>query len=240
MARLEYNENCGCLVLEGSERDQYALETKSCLDRKDAILHDRGHKEETKKVFELFGRVLPEKWEKVILAIDINPYVMRLNYNLVVYFGEDKPQLFTKTVKSCTKEYKRWTKNNYKEYKPETYAYVKVKEPEKLFIFGNTYDFNNCEIIEQSGDSIIARFDLSQEMYEKLASERIAKEKAEMKRRQDYAAELERRKELPGYCSCCGSEHAHLTVNPFNAEMYGDFTPVWLCMRCYESYLGDI
>lgn len=240
MAILKYDEHCGCLVLEGSERDQYALNTKDCLDRKITILHDRGRKEETKKVFELFGRVMPEKWEKVILSIDINPYVMHLNYNLVVYFGEDKPQLFTKTVKSCTKEYKRWTMNIYKVYEPETYAYVKVKEPEKLFIFGCTYHFDNCEILEQSGDSVIARFDLSQEMYENLSKERIAKEKSEMKRRQEYAAEMERRKELPGYCSCCGSENAHLTVNPFEAEMNGDFTPVWLCMHCYESYLGDI
>lgn len=189
-----------------------------------------------------------------ILAKNINPYIMKINWKSFLYFGDDMPIVKSKTVKNKTKHYMFWNDcYGYKENKPETYFYVKVKHPEKLFSFYSCFydfvkgerilEFNekpNSGIRKEAYFDYIAKMDYSDEVYQKLISEKIKKELEERNRREEYARIKEEHKRTPGYCSCCGAEHAHLTVNPFNVEYYNDFTPVWLCNMCYESYLGDI
>lgn len=249
MATLKYSPTGGILSLESSPKED-VIYGKSIISRKRCCLfHDHTNdKSDTKKVLEMFDAHVTDKgWEAQTVVENINPYICYLNHNLVVYFGEDKPVLKSKSVKSCTPGYKKWTGWNWKNPKEkETYYYVEVNEPEKLFIFGNTYHFdsmteeNKHETLEVVNEQYVCRYDMTQEEWEKHMQVKIQKDKEEKKRREEWAAELERRKQTPGYCSCCGAENAHLTVDPYYAEMEGDYTPVWLCHWCYESHLGDI
>ena len=243
MAKLYYHENANCLVLKAAEKDQIAINDNRYIDKtKWAILHDHdSQKGESKRLCEFFGQSYPKPYTRTEIADDITPWFVRINWNLVLYFGEDRPQVCRKTVKGKTKEWMKWNMTQYKDRKPESYDYLKVNEPEKLFFFGNTYDyFELCDVVERNGDTIVCKFDMTNEMYEEIVGARIKKEKEELRQRQEAAAERERRKSLPGYCSCCGAEGAFLTPDPFNCEIYGDYTPVWLCRDCYDSSLGDI
>lgn len=86
----------------------------------------------------------------------------------------------------------------------------------------------------------VTKFDMSDKVYKQKVSEKIKKEKEELQRRIQYQKELEEQKHTPGYCSYCGTAGALFTPNPYNVDMNGDYTPVWICSHCYESYLGDI
>lgn len=249
MATLKYSPNVQCLFLENDTRELCFY--KGLFSSRDCILHDRSwNKSLTRQILDMFGKseICKERFfEDKTIAENVNPYICLINYNLVVYFGEDKPILKSKSVKSCTDGYKTWTLNNWKNpQKKETYYYLDVKESDKLFIFGNTYDFeimsneNKQETLEVVDGQYICKFDMSNEQWEKQMQVKIQKDIEEKKRREEEAAERERRKNTPGYCSCCGSENAMFTVNPYNADMYGDYTQIWLCDNCYDSLLGDI
>lgn len=248
MATLKYSPNGELLTLVSSPKED-TIFGKQLFSERICILHDMSDKKsDTQKILGMFDvHVDNNTLKQQVVAEYINPYVCLINYKLVVYFGEDKPILKSKSIKSCTSEFKRWTGYNWKNPKEkETYYYLQVNEPDKMFIFGNTYKFNNMseekrhETLEVVGKQYICKYDMSQEEWEKHMAEKVKKDLEEMKRREEWEEELQRRKETPGYCSHCGAEHAHLTVDPYNAEIYEDYTPVWLCSYCYESLLGDI
>lgn len=248
MATLKYSPNAGLLSLESSTKED-TIYGKGLFSKRCCLFHDHSvGKIDTTNILEMFGvSVTDIGWESQTVVEDINPYICWINHKLVVYFGEDKPVIKSKSVKSCTPGYKKWTGYNWKNPKEiETYYYVEVKESDKLFIFGNTYHFddmtnvNRHETLEVIDDQYICKFDMTTEEWEKKMAVKVQKDKEEKKRREEWVAELERRKNTPGFCSRCGSEHATFTVNPFNAEMNGDYTPVWLCDMCYDSLLGDI
>lgn len=248
MAILKYSPTGGLISIVSSSKEDI-INGKGMFSKRCCLLHDRTKDHsDTKKIIEMFGaEVTDQGWESQVVAEDVNPYICSLNYVLAVYFGEDKPVLKSKTVKSCTPGYKKWTGYDWKNpQEKETYYYVEVKEPEKLFIFGNTYHFDICtienkhETLEVDGNQYICRYDMPEEIWKEHMAEVVKKDLAEKKRKEEWRTELERRKRTAGYCSCCGAEHASFTVNPFYAEMNGDYTPVWLCSSCYDSYLGDI
>lgn len=200
-----------------------------------------------------------EYWEDrcLIIADNVNPYIMKINWRCVVYFGEDMPKIKSKTVKTKTKHYMQWTGNTiYKEPKLETYYYVEVEDEDKLFFFfACGYDFYNGErLIEFNEKNIehsyyyhnrenfdyIARLDYTDERYNELVKEKILCDKKKKEEERKRFDELEKRKKTPGYCSVCGCEHASYIADPFDCEMNNIITMRWLCSSCYNDLLGDI
>lgn len=240
MATLIYDSNSELLYLEISDREKGLVNNDSKFYI-NCLFHDHSDNNiDTHKILDMFNKSVDKYPSKTIIAENINPWIMCINWNLVVYFGEDKPVIKSKTIKTCTSSYKKWTRYNWKQNKLETYYYANVKEPHKLFIFGNTYRFNYREDVENIEGQYITKFDMSDKVYKQKVSEKIKKEKEELQRRIQYQKELEEQKHTPGYCSYCGAAGALFTPNPYNVDMNGDYTPVWICSHCYESYLGDI
>lgn len=65
--------------------------------------------------------------------------------------------------------------------------------------------------------------------------------RAEIRRKElDRLAELERRRNTPGYCDDCGCECAEWVIDPFDYEMYGAKNYCWLCDDCYHERCMDI
>lgn len=249
MATLSFSPNAGLLFLDNDTREKTL--DKGLFSNRDCLFHDHTcGKSDTQKILEMFGKpeVFDVKFGDSITVVEhINPYMCLINYKLVIYFGEDKPILKSKCVKSCTTGYKKWTGYNWKNPKEkEKYYYLDVKEPEKIFIFGNTYHFDGSnftskhETIEVVDGQYITKFDMSNQDWTKAMQLKIENDRQEKIRQEEYQRELERRKSTPGYCSRCGAEHAQYTVDPFDAEMNGNYTQVWLCGDCYDDLLGDI
>lgn len=111
--------------------------------------------------------------DNIVISDDINPWIMRLNNRLVVYFGADKPVIKAKTVTNCTQHFKYWTSIQYKLHKPELYHYAEVKEHDRLFIFSNSYKFEifhpDAEIID--GTEYLTKYDFSEAMYQQKKQE---------------------------------------------------------------------
>lgn len=240
MATLIFDSNSELLYLEISDREK-GLVNNDSMFYANCLFHDHSDNNiETHKVLDMFNKTVDKYPSKTIIVENVNPWIMYINYNLVVYFGEDKPVIKSKTIKTCTPSYKKWTGYNWKQNKPETYYYADVKEPHKLFIFGNTYKFKYREDVENIEGQYITKFDMSDEVYKQKVSEKIKKEKEELDRKRKYLAEVEERKHTSGYCQFCGEPNAMFVPDPFQADMNGNYTPVWICPYCYESHLGDI
>ena len=250
MAKLVYDAYTQILTLTESDRDRKLRNGDSKLGigmgYRYCIFHDHhDNRQNTTDILKMFNKVITDKYGKIDIDVDVNPWLISLNHNLVVYFGEDKPVIKTKTIKSCTPSYKKWTGYNWKDpKKPETYYYAEVKNPDKLFIFGNTYRFpchEGVETIDEEHYVYMTKFDLSDEVYEQKMKEKVQKDIEEKKRRDEYLVELDRRRHTPGYCEYCGSEYDVIyTPNPFDVEMNDDYTMHYMCHRCYEGALGDI
>ena len=247
MATLSFSPSVQILFLDNDAREK----TLGLFSNRDCLFHDHTwDKIDTQKILKMFGKqeVFDAKFgDNITVAEHVNPYVCLINHKLVVYFGDDKPVLKSKSVKSCTSGYKKWTGHIWKNpTKEEKYYYLNVKKPEKIFIFWNSYHFDGGnftskhETIEIVDGQYITKFDMCNEDWSKAMQIKIENDRQEKIRQENYQYELEQNKHTPGYCSCCGDAHAHLIVDPFNVEMNGDYTPVWLCDSCYERYFGDI
>lgn len=191
---------------------------------------------------------------------DIDPWIcFSENGMICLYFGEDKPIRKTKTVKTNTKHKRTWAINQCF-IKPDdrtnenTYNYWYVKDKTKLILCEHSIDktMNLFPKLEYKYKSFVTDdisilyknepFKCSDEYdyTEEEKQEIIRKEKEAEEERQRRLAELERRKETPGFCSCCGSEHASYVLDPFQLEINGIHEMRWLCDFCYESIAGDI
>lgn len=248
MATLKYFD--GTLYLEESSWEQFVKNTKdSPMMRRCLYLIDNTDgRSTTKSVLSLFDVMhdkLSQYNDTTIIAKNINPWIMLVNNRLVIYFGEDRPIIKSKTVKRSTKHYREWMGNIWRcaKIRP-TYYYADVKEPGKVFIFSNTYKFyvedQGHEVVEKRDGQYIIRFDMIEDVYKELMKKKIQESILKEKQRREAAEELERRKATPGYCSRCGAENADYIPNPYNVEMYDDYTQEWLCRDCYNDLLMDI
>ena len=175
--------------------------------------------------------------------------------HLVLYFGKDKPIRKTKTVKTLTKHRRRWEHRdmNFKNPgAPHTYDYWSVKEPSKMLIcdlwlnelerifpellYKPVVLVDRQPLINNEPFKCSDEYDYSAE--EKAEMVRIENEKKEAERKR--LEEIERRKELPGYCDICGQEHAEYVQDPFQYAMNGYIIHRWLCRYCYNDLIGDI
>lgn len=175
--------------------------------------------------------------------------------SLVMYFGKDKPVRKQKTVKSLTKHRRMWEHTNmwFKDTdKPHTYNYWSVKEPSLMLIcscslhymeqlfpeltYKLQYYVDRQELILNEPFKCSDEYDYSEEEKAEIIKKENEKKEAERKRLE----EIERRKELPGYCDICGCEHADYVQDPYQYEMNGYIVHRWLCRHCYSDLLGDI
>lgn len=131
------------------------------------LFHDDGSMLETLKLLKIFGfsgDALQEK--ELVIAEDVNPWLMKLNNSLIVYFGEDLPVIKSKTIKKSTPSYRYWTRDHWAilSNHPTTYYYAEVQEPDLLFCFGNTFTFDfHPECIEVFPKQYLGKYDLRQE-----------------------------------------------------------------------------
>lgn len=192
---------------------------------------------------------------------NIDPWLCFTESNeLIMYFGEDKPVRKQKTVKTLTKHRRFWQNSNHwwGENEKHIYDYWSVKNPDKLLIFDSHLDymmnlfpelphkFNSYMwflsedkrelLIDNEPFKCSDEYDYSDE--EK--AEIIRKEKEAEEERQRRLWEIEERKRTPGFCSCCGSEHAEYVIDPFDYEINNQRNYRWLCTDCYNSICGDI
>lgn len=169
MASLRYSHYCHQLILEESNADRKLL--NSPFGPRTIILHPPFNAkmlehDYMQKVAGFFNTTInfDDYWHSQDIALMINPWLIYINYQLFVYFGKDMPKVFTKTAKRSTAIYKFWTADNKFFYKDITveYKYARVKEPEKLFKFGNTYRFKWYEIVKRySQNDYLCRMDIS-------------------------------------------------------------------------------
>lgn len=191
-----------------------------------------------------------------ILIKDVDPWICFTDTNdMVLYFGEDKPIRKTKTYEKVSKHVRFWQNNfkwgDKKRYGNE-YYYWDVKDKNKLIVCGfSTLVRTFPEFIDQTNSNAVPyTVDLTKvepfkatEPYEysKEHIERILKQKEEEARKQaEYEAELERRKNTPGYCCRCGCEGADYVANPYDHDINNCIHMEWLCSDCYNDIAGDI
>ena len=196
------------------------------------------------QLFDMFGVNADEVKEHDYLIKDIDPWIcFTENLEMMLYFGEDKPVIKEKTVKSNTKHRLTWS--HYLKHKfdgtPATYKYWDVKDKSKMIICSISLDHINYifpeleykfeyswafreppvvpPLVKNEPFKASREYEYSDEekaeILERERIEREAKEKAER--------ELEERKRTPGYCCLCGAEHAE----------YIPFEGMWLCEDCY-------
>ena len=207
------------------------------------------------EVYKFFGYDIHNLKNEPIYIENVDPWLCFTQDNdLVLYFGEDKPILKTKTTKIFTKHAKIWGIHSkwFKEGKdPVEYKYWDVKDKSKLLFCGqstierifpefdwaNIDPYGNCtRRIDLGVFRASDPYDYSDEEKQEILRKRAEEEE----RKRKYEEELERRKNTPGFCSRCGAEHAGYVPNPYYHDMYGDIHYEWLCDRCYEDIAGDI
>ena len=196
------------------------------------------------QLYDMFGVNADEVKEHDYLIKDIDPWICFTEaFDIVLYFGEDKPILKEKTVKSNTKHRLTWSHSSKHTFDntPATYKYWSVKDKSKMIICDISCDLINYifpeleykfdvywafynepkipELILNEPFKASREYEYSDEekakIIEQERQQREAKEKAER--------ELEERKRTPGYCSLCGAEHAK----------YIPFEGMWMCENCY-------
>ena len=184
---------------------------------------------------------------------NIDPWLcLTESYDLMMYFGKDKPIRKEKTVKTMTKHRKFWAHHNKWNWngKSATYSYWDVKDKSKMLICSISHDFVNCfpELIYKPIPLQIVDLSLNEpfkcsDNYDYTDSEKyeiIRKEIEEKTERERYKAEIEERKQTPGWCSYCGLYKAELIANPYDYEMNGIVNLEYICPDCYQSICGDI
>lgn len=186
--------------------------------------------------------------KREFLIDGVNPWLcFTENGDLVLYFGEDKPILKTKTVKGRTRHRRFWQKSNNWFVGESTYYYWKVNDKTKLLICSTsimkgcfpelkTNEFGVVNTIENGVFRCSDEYDYTEDEKREIRTKQIQEEQ----RKRAEKEELERRKNTDGFCSCCGSEHASLVTNPFEYDVNGRVVYQWLCPSCYNDIVWDI
>ena len=193
-----------------------------------------------KQLFSLFG-ISDTQDDDYIIVKNVDPWICFTdNLDLMLYFGDDKPVIKEKTVKSNTKHRLTWahySKHNF-DGSPATYKYWEVKDKSKMIICGTALDHINSifpeleyKWINKFNGGIIPELIMNEpfkasreyEYPDEEKAEILEKERKELEEKEKAARELEERKNTPGYCRYCGSEHAEYI--PFEGE--------WMCRDCY-------
>lgn len=195
------------------------------------------------QLFNLFN--ISDTKDSEYLVKNIEPWICFSEaLELVLYFGEDKPVLKEKTVKSNTKHRLTWTHHSKHRFDgtPATYRYWDVKDKTKLVICS----IINLDCLEQTFPELGYKFDQNWGCYDNpKVPELILNEPFKASREYDYSdeekkviiekeqrkieeeeckqKELEERKNTPGYCRLCGAEHAE----------YIPFEGMYMCHECY-------
>ena len=206
------------------------------------------------EVYKFFGYDIHNLKNEPIYIENVDPWLCFTQDNvLVLYFGEDKPILKTKTTKIFTKHAKIWANHLiFKENKGVyEYKYWDVKDKSKLLFCGQSsidcvfpeFDWSNIDpygkcirLIELGVFRASDQYDYSEDEKQEILRKRAEEEE----RKRQYKEELYKRKHTPGYCCRCGCEEASYVRNPYYWDMYNESHYEWLCDRCYEDIIGDI
>lgn len=206
------------------------------------------------EVYKFFGYDIHNLKNEPIYIENVDPWLCFTQDNvLVLYFGEDKPILKTKTTKIFTKHAKIWANHLiFKENKGVyEYKYWDVKDKSKLLFCGQSsidcvfpeFDWSNIDpygkcirLIDLGVFRASDTYDYSEDEKQEILRKRAEEEE----RKRQYKEELYKRKHTPGYCCRCGCEGASYVRNPYYWDMYNESHYEWLCNRCYEDIVGDI
>lgn len=234
----------GCMLLHFREKPMDQWQIKHIWD----------YHTTPEEVYKFFGYNIHNLKNKPIYIENVDPWLCFTQDNdLVLYFGEDKPILKTKTTKIFSKHAKIWANHLiFKENKGVyEYKYWDVKDKSKLLFCGqssveqvfpefdwvNIVPYGKCiRLIDLGVFRASDPYDYSEDEKQEILRKRADEEK----RRRQYEEELERLKHTPGYCCRCGCEGASYVRNPYYWDMYNESHYEWLCDRCYEDIVGDI
>lgn len=243
MAILNYLQTGELLYLTESARDA-ALHDGNFLNCRICMLHDNDEdRSRTKKILAIFGKTIEECKNTHTVVQEINPWLMLINDGVfIIYFGEDKPIIKVAETPRWTSDYYRWTGVSWKQStKALSYSYVSVDEEDKMFIFyDNTYHFEHHLGADKSNGEYITQYDYTKEIYEHLVNQKIEKEKDDLAELAELRADLDRRKHTPEFCSRCGNNNAMYTVDPYAAQVRGDYSYHWLCQSCYNYKIAAL
>ena len=244
------------------QREGYMRELHSCM-----LLHFRekpidqwqikhiwNYHTTPEEVYKFFGYDIHNLKNEPIYIENVDPWLCFTQDNvLVLYFGEDKPILKTKSTKIFTKHAKIWANHLiFKENKGVyEYKYWDVKDKSKLLFCGQStidcvfpeFDWSNIDpygkcirLIDLGVFRASDPYDYSEDEKQEILRKRVEEEE----RKRQYKEELYKRKHTPGYCCWCGCEGASYVRNPYYWDMYNESHYEWLCDRCYEDIVGDI
>lgn len=248
MAKLIYKSFQNYIRLEECPRDKL-LHTSSLFDRTIGLF-DNGSTNGATKLLEYYNKSKSDK--DITLDNNINPYIISINDIGALYLGDDLPVVKNKTSKTITKHLKAWTNLPimFKINGLYKYYYLEVNDNNKLFIFKDiSSDIYGGEIIKNfsvtkntlflesnniyEASNYIAKLDYTDERYNELLNEKLAKEEEIRKQKE----ELEILKRTPGYCCKCGDKCPNGPVPyPIQSD-YGETRMVWLCRSCYYNIL---
>ena len=234
----------GCMLLHFREKpiDQWQIN------------HIWNYHTTPEEVYKFFGYDIHNLKNEPIYIENVDPWLCFTQDNvLVLYFGEDKPILKTKTTKIFTKHAKIWANHLiFKENKGVyEYKYWDVKDKSEVLFCGqssveqvfpefdwvNIVPYGKCiRLIDLGVFRASDPYDYSEDEKQEILRKRAEEEE----RKRQYKEELERLKHTPGYCCRCGCEGASYVRNPYYWDMYNESHYEWLCDRCYEDIVGDI
>lgn len=234
----------GCMLLHFREKpmDQWQIK------------HIWNYHTTPEEVYKFFGYDIHNLKNEPIYIENVDPWLCFTQDNvLVLYFGEDKPILKTKTTKIFSKHAKIWANHLiFKENKGVyEYKYWDVKDKSKLLFCGqssveqvfpefdwvNIVPYGKCiRLIDLGVFRASDPYDYSEDEKQEILRKRAEEEE----RKRQYKEELYKRKHTPGYCCRCGCEGASYVRNPYYWDMYNESHYEWLCDRCYEDIVGDI
>lgn len=234
----------GCMLLHFREKPMDQWQIKHIWD----------YHTTPEEVYKFFGYDIHNLKNKPIYIENVDPWLCFTQDNvLVLYFGEDKPILKTKTTKIFSKHAKIWAnhlifKENKRVYE---YKYWDVKDKSKLLFCGQSsidrvfpeFDWSNIDpygkcirLIDLGVFRASDQYDYSEDEKQEILRKRAEEEEC----KRQYKEELYKRKHTPGYCCRCGCEGASYVRNPYYWDMYNESHYEWLCDRCYEDIVGDI
>lgn len=234
----------GCMLLHFREKpiDQWQIK------------HIWDYHTTPEEVYKFFEYDIHNLKNEPIYIENVDPWIcFTENNDLVLYFGEDKPVLKTKTTKIFTKHAKIWANHSIFGENKELYEYKywDVKDCSKLlfcrqssvervfpeFNWSNIVPYGKCiRFIELGIFRASDPYDYSDEEKAEILRKRSEEEECQ----RQYEKELERLKHTPGYCCRCGCEDASYVRNPYYWDMYNESYYEWLCDSCYNDIAGDI